>query len=51
MLKWKGVNGLKNRLEVIPCCADLNLFKPVEGDSKIFTLGYLGSHRNMVFIG
>ena len=43
MLKWKGVNGLKNRLEVIPCCADLNLFKPVEGDSKIFTLGYLGS--------
>ena len=43
MLKWEGVTGLKNRLEVIPCCADLNLFKPVEGDSKIFTLGYLGS--------
>lgn len=43
MLKWKGVNGLKNRLEVIPCCADLNLFKPVERDSKVFTLGYLGS--------
>ena len=43
MLKWEGVIGLKNRLEVIPCCADLNLFKPVEGDSKIFTLGYLGS--------
>ena len=43
MLKWKGVNGLKNRLEVIPCCADLNLFRPVERDSKVFTLGYLGS--------
>ena len=43
MLKWKGVNGLKGRLEVIPCCADLNLFRPVERDSKVFTLGYLGS--------
>ena len=30
-------------LSVIPCCTDLNLFKPVERDSNSFTIGYLGS--------
>jgi glycosyltransferase involved in cell wall biosynthesis len=43
MLKWKGVDGLRDKVKVIPCCADLNLFKPVPSDSKEFILGYLGS--------
>ena len=43
MLTWKGITGLKERVKVIPCCADLNLFKPVSRDSEEFTLGYLGS--------
>lgn len=43
MLKWKGVIGLSDRIKVIPCCADLRLFKPVPADSQQFTLGYLGS--------
>jgi glycosyltransferase involved in cell wall biosynthesis len=43
MLTWKGIKELNERIKVIPCCADLNLFKPVTRDSKEFTLGYLGS--------
>ena len=43
MLTWKGITGLNERVKVIPCCADLNLFKPVSRDSEEFTLGYLGS--------
>lgn len=43
ILKWKAVKGLNDRIKVIPCCADLNLFKPVSRDSQGFTLGYLGS--------
>ena len=43
MLTWKGIKELNERIKVIPCCADLNLFKPVSRDSKEFTLGYLGS--------
>ena len=43
MLNWKGVDGLNERIAVIPCCADLNLFKPENRDSEEFTLGYLGS--------
>ncbi len=43
MLTWKGITGLIERVKVIPCCADLNLFKPVSRDSEEFTLGYLGS--------
>ena len=43
MLKWKGVSRLNERVKVIPCCADLNLFEPVSKDSEEFTLGYLGS--------
>ena len=43
MLNWKGVNGLIDKIEVIPCCADLTLFKPVERDKEDFNLGYLGS--------
>jgi glycosyltransferase involved in cell wall biosynthesis len=43
MLNWKGVYGLRDRVKVIPCCADLNLFKPVSRDSQEFILGYLGS--------
>jgi glycosyltransferase involved in cell wall biosynthesis len=34
---------LKKNISVIPCCTDLNLFKPVERDSNSFTIGYLGS--------
>lgn len=30
-------------LSVIPCCTDLNLFKPVDRDSNSFIIGYLGS--------
>lgn len=30
-------------ISVIPCCADLNLFKPVKRDSNSFVIGYLGS--------
>jgi hypothetical protein len=33
---------IKN-ISVIPCCTDLNLFKPVERDSNSFVIGYLGS--------
>ena len=34
---------LKKNISVIPCCTDLNLFKPVERDSNSFVIGYLGS--------
>ncbi len=41
---WKGLGHLKTKIEVIPCCADLELFRPVEETStNDFTLGYLGS--------
>jgi len=43
ILSWKGFDRLKDRICVIPCCADLSLFKPCERDSEEFTLGYLGS--------
>ena len=43
ILKWKVLGGIHDRLKVIPCCADLNLFKPVKSDSNEFILGYLGS--------
>lgn len=43
MLTWKGIKDLNERIKVIPCCADLNLFKPVSRDSEEFLLGYLGS--------
>jgi glycosyltransferase involved in cell wall biosynthesis len=40
---WKGFEHLSTQIEVIPCCADLELFKPYERDSEDFVLGYLGS--------
>jgi glycosyltransferase involved in cell wall biosynthesis len=43
MLTWKGLENLADKITVIPCCTDLNLFKPFPRDSNEFTLGYLGS--------
>lgn len=34
---------LKKNISVIPCCTDLNLFKPIDRDSNSFIIGYLGS--------
>jgi glycosyltransferase involved in cell wall biosynthesis len=57
IISWKGFDHLMNRVEVIPCCADLNKFNPENVDldkSKAFktelnlndndfVLGYVGS--------
>lgn len=43
ILNREGFTHLDQKIVVIPCCADLKLFKPVERDSQIFNLGYLGS--------
>jgi glycosyltransferase involved in cell wall biosynthesis len=44
ILKWKGLSTMQDKISVIPCCADLELFRPVEETStNDFTLGYLGS--------
>jgi glycosyltransferase involved in cell wall biosynthesis len=43
MLTWEGLEHLNEKITVIPCCTDLDLFKPYLRDSNEFTLGYLGS--------
>ena len=43
ILKQPSFTQLENNISVIPCCTDLNLFKPVKRDSDSFTIGYLGS--------
>lgn len=43
MLTWEGLKHLDEKITVIPCCTDLDLFKPYARDSNEFTLGYLGS--------
>ena len=43
ILKIPSFTHLENNISVIPCCTDLNLFKPVKRDSDSFTIGYLGS--------
>jgi len=43
MLTWEGLEHLNEKITVIPCCTDLDLFKPYPRDSNEFTLGYLGS--------
>jgi len=43
ILGRQGFGHLEDKISVIPCCADLGLFKPFERDSEEFTLGYLGS--------
>lgn len=57
IISWKGLEHLKDKIEVIPCCADLTLFDPTQVDTKKsagyaaelaisptnFVLGYIGS--------
>ena len=43
IIKHSIFHVLKKNISVIPCCTDLNLFKPVERDSNSFVIGYLGS--------
>lgn len=43
MCNWKGMKDLAEKITVIPCCTDLELFKPMDRDSDQFTIGYLGS--------
>jgi glycosyltransferase involved in cell wall biosynthesis len=57
IISWKGFEHLKNKIEVIPCCADLDKFNPEKVDldkKKVFmtelnlnendfVLGYVGS--------
>jgi glycosyltransferase involved in cell wall biosynthesis len=57
IISWKGFGHLINRIEVIPCCADLNKFNPENVDldkakafktelnlnDNDFVLGYIGS--------
>jgi glycosyltransferase involved in cell wall biosynthesis len=43
IIKLPIFSQLENNISVIPCCTDLNLFKPVKRDSDSFTIGYLGS--------
>ena len=43
ILKLPSFTHLESNISVIPCCTDLNLFKPVKRDSDSFTIGYLGS--------
>ena len=43
ILKIPSFTHLESNISVIPCCSDLNLFKPVKRDSISFTVGYLGS--------
>ncbi|MFM7300257.1 MAG: glycosyltransferase [Crocinitomicaceae bacterium] len=57
IISWKGLEHLNDKIEVIPCCADLMLFDPKQVDTKKresyaeelaisptdFVLGYVGS--------
>ena len=43
ILKLPSFTHLESNISVIPCCTDLNLFKPVKRDSDSYTIGYLGS--------
>ncbi len=43
ILNLSSFTHLESNISVIPCCTDLNLFKPVKRDSDSFTIGYLGS--------
>ena len=57
IVTWNGLEHLNNKIEVIPCCADLTLFDPTQIDKKKresyaeelaisptdFILGYVGS--------
>jgi glycosyltransferase involved in cell wall biosynthesis len=57
IVTWNGLEHLNNKIEVIPCCADLTLFDPTQIDKKKresyaeelaisptdFVLGYVGS--------
>ena len=44
IIQRAGYAHLDSKITVIPCCADLNLFKPFQRDDyKQFTIGYLGS--------
>lgn len=57
IVSWNGLEHLNNKIEVIPCCADLTLFDPTQIDKKKresyaeelaisptdFVLGYVGS--------
>lgn len=43
IISREGYEHLSDAITVIPCCADLELFKPCTRDSSDFTIGYLGS--------
>jgi len=43
ILKIPSFTHLESNISVIPCCTDLNLFKPVKRNSNSFIIGYLGS--------
>ena len=43
MRNWINLKDLEEKIIVIPCCTDLELFKPVKRDNDLFTIGYLGS--------
>ncbi len=57
IISWNGLEHLNDKIEVIPCCADLTLFDPNQVDTKKrqsyaeeltisptdFVLGYVGS--------
>lgn len=43
IIQRPGYGHLEGQIAVIPCCADLSLFKPHNRDSELFTIGYLGS--------
>lgn len=34
IVSWNGLEHLNNKIEVIPCCADLTLFDPTQIDTK-----------------
>tara|TARA_Y100000991_G_scaffold59417_2_gene43655 strand:- start:14074 stop:15318 length:1245 start_codon:yes stop_codon:yes gene_type:complete len=44
IIQREGYAHLASKISVIPCCADLKLFKPYQRDNhEQFTIGYLGS--------
>ena len=44
IIQREGYAHLDSQISVIPCCADLKLFKPYQRDNyEQFTIGYLGS--------
>ena len=43
ILNWSKLQLNENSIKIIPCCADLDLFRPYIKETKKFVLGYLGS--------